>query len=226
MKHITSLFIILLTTTIIASENPNNYTIKLFTEHNDLITQIPFVAHMRVEYFKGYPYLYDGNVNEEIHCLSQHYASHPNSALAIVYHDKAPVGFLCGTDLINYSALFENSITDLFQQAELNPKNYYYVTDIIITPEHRGKHLPQKLFEILEAYAHTKGYKSSCFITRFHAEEHPLKPYKYRSLVSLWNRLGYTQSSLLGYMNWQTHQIDGGVKQEQHPLIFWLKDLK
>jgi len=210
-------------TTITPSENPNPYTIKVLTPEQ-MKPLLPFVANLRVNIFRNYPYLYDGNIAEEMENLEK-YAQHNNSALAIAYCNETPVGFLCGSDLMHYSVHFENSIEDLFKSGNLHAKNYYYCADIIILPEHRGKYLAPQLFDAIENYAQQKGYTASCFITEHH-ENHPLKPHDHKSLVPLWNNLNYQKSALITYATWQTYQLDGTIKSEQHPLIFWLKTLK
>ncbi|HLC06649.1 MAG TPA: GNAT family N-acetyltransferase [Candidatus Babeliales bacterium] len=223
MKKFLLTITLLTITNIIPCENPNPYSIKVLTQ-DELKTLLPFVAQLRVNIFRNYPYLYDGNIAEEMDNLEK-YAQHNNSALAIAYYNENPVGFLCGSDLIHYSVHFENSVADLFKGVDLNIENYYYCADIIILPEHRGKYLAPQLFDAIENYAQQKGYTACCFITEHH-ENHPLKPRDHKSLVPLWNSLNYKKSALITYASWQTHQVDGTIKLEQHPLIFWLKNLK
>jgi GNAT superfamily N-acetyltransferase len=222
MKKILLSIGIIVSTIMICCENNNPYSIKLLTQE-EILPLLPFVAQTRVNIFKTYPYLYDGNITEEMDNL-QKYAQHDNSALAIAYYNDIPVGFLCGSDLVHYSIHFENSVADLFENAGLDAKNYYYCADIIILPEHRGNRLAPKLFDAFEEYAQQKGYNACCFITEHH-ENHPLKPCDHKSLVPLWSSLDYQKSTLITYASWQTYQEDGSTQLEQHPLIFWLKTL-
>lgn len=221
MKKFLLIFTLLTTTTILAKA-PNPYTIKVLT-HKELEPLLPFVAQLRVDIFKNYPYLYDGDIQEEMDDL-QKYAQDDNSALAIAYRNDTPIGFLGGSDLTAYSWHFENSVPDMFKNAGLNPQEYYYFTDVIILPEHRGNGLSPQLFKALEKYAQNKGSNGSCFITEHH-ENHPLKPDNHKSLVPLWNGLNYKKSTLITYASWPTHQADGTIKQERHPLVFWFKNL-
>ncbi len=219
-KILTSLFIF---TALVSSENKEDYIIKILTQE-EIKPLIPFVAQARITVFRDYPYLYEGNVDDEMNDLDK-YAQHSHSALAIAYHQDVPVGFLCGSDFIHYSPMFENPIIDIFKEEGLEPEKHYYFADIILLAEHRRKGLSPKLFATLESYAQSKGYKSTCFVTEYH-HNHPLKPKNHRSLVPLWNNLGYNKSPILAYASWPTHQADGTVKTQQHPLIFWFKKLE
>jgi hypothetical protein len=92
MKKILSLFIFFIFTTIILSEN-NPYSIKIFTKE-ELYLQLPFVANLRINIFREYPYLYDGNFNEEMNDLQQ-CAKLEDNAIAIAYHHDTPNGIHC-----------------------------------------------------------------------------------------------------------------------------------
>jgi GNAT superfamily N-acetyltransferase len=214
---------LLIFTTLVSSENKEDYTIKIITPE-EMKPLFPFVAQARITIFRDYPYLYEGNFDDEVNDLDR-YAQNPQSALAVAYHQDVPAGFLCGSDFIHYSPMFENPIADTFKKEGLDPEKHYYFADVILLPEHRGKHLSPKLFATLESHAQSKGYQSTCFVTEYH-HNHPLKPKNHRSLVTLWNNLGYNRSDILAYASWPTHQVDGTVKTQQHPLIFWFKKLE
>ncbi len=215
-------FSFLLVTIISANENKDEYTIKVLTQEK-MKAVLPFVAQARLTTFCHYPYLYEGDFDDEMNDLDK-YAENSQSALAIAYHQDIPVGFLCGSDFMHYSPMFENPIADTFKEEGLDPEKHYYFADVILLPEHRGKRLSPKLFKKLEKHAEKQGYQFTCFVTEHHYN-HPLKPDNHRSLVPLWNKLGYHKSSILGYASWPTYQEDGTVKKQQHPLVFWFKNL-
>jgi len=144
------------------------------------------------------------------------------SAITVAYLDNNPVGFLVGTSFIKFDEHAQGSI-QLFEQAGLVPYNYYYFSEIIVVPEHRGRGLSKKLAKALEQHASSLGYTRVCFVTESH-EYHPLKPKDYRELNNLWDHLGCTKTDLSIPSTWQTIQEDGTVKEQVHHLTYWIKD--
>lgn len=222
MKKIFLISIILISHIITAGEN-NPYTVKIFTKEavNEFL---PFVATIRINIFKEYPYLYEGNFDEEMVDLES-CAQLTDNAIAIAYHHETPVGFLYGIPLVEFAPHFENPVVELFNDKKLSPETCYYFADIIILPEHRGKNLSKKLFDALETYAQEQGYTSASFITESH-DIHPLKPLDYKSLDPLWSSLQYKKTGLTSYGSWQTHQPDGSIARQRHSAEIWFKNLK
>jgi GNAT superfamily N-acetyltransferase len=220
-------FILILTfltiTTTIPQEISNPYTIKVLTQEK-MEPLLPFIATLRINIFKEYPYLYDGDFKEEMDDL-EHCAQLPNNALAIAYYKDIPVGFLYGIPLIEFASHFENPVIDLFKNKNLDPTTCYYFGDIIILPEHRGNHLSKELFDTLEAYAQKQGYNSASFITESH-DIHPLKPTNYKSLDPLWTSLKYKKIGLTSYSSWKTHQPDGNIARQRHFADIWFKNFQ
>lgn len=223
MKKIFLILLSFIFITTTACENSNPYSIKLLT-NQEVTPLLPFVASLRINVFREYPYLYDGNFKEEMDDL-EHCAQLPHNAIAIAYHKNTPIGFLYGIPLVEFQSHFENPVIDLFKEKNLQPETCYYFADVIILPEHRGNHLTKKLFDVLEAYAQENGYSSASFITENH-EVHPLKPVDYKSLAPLWTYLQYKKTGLQSEGSWQTHQPDGSIKKQKHLADIWFKQLK
>ena len=223
MKKIFLNLLLFTFTIAVASENNNPYTIKLLTKE-EVKPLLPFVATLRINIFREYPYLYDGNLKEEMDDLEQ-CAQVPHNALAIAYHKETPIGFLYGIPLIEFKSHFENPVVDLFKDKNLAPETCYYFADVIILPEHRGNGLTKKLFDTLEIYAQEQGYCSASFITESH-DIHPLKPVDYKPLEPLWKYLQYKKTGLQSEGSWLTHQPDKSVTKQKHVADIWFKQLK
>jgi len=220
IKNFLTLFIILTTLTIFSTEiklaNPH-YTIDILTG-NELTEFLPFVAQQRIIEFQLYPYLYAGSPEYEISYLRIY------NVIAVIYCDQQPVGFLTGTSLIESEPEFKGVI-QLFEQADLHHKDYFYFGEIIVLPEHRGNSLGKKLFKALEEYAYNHEYRAGCFITESH-ETHPLKPKNYKSHDDLWNSMGYVKSKLSLTLEWLTIQEDGSRLEQSHSVDYWLKNFQ
>lgn len=200
---------------------PHNtlYTTTLLTG-KQLHKILPFIATQRIVLFYEYPYLYEGNYEQEMAYLTW-FAQLPYSAVVVAYVDEEPVGFISGTALIDFDEHFKGTV-QLFKTAGLQPKNYYYIAEVMVLPEHRGHQLSDQLFDYLEKYAEQQGYTAVCGVTESH-EQHPLKPTDYISLEPLWQRLGYKKSDLVINFSWLTRQVDGSSREAEHLLRFWLK---
>jgi len=201
----------------------DEYQVKIHTG-SDLQSLFPFMAKLTCEVFSQYPYLYAGSASE-VYPYMDAITNHPHSATAVAYYNNIPVGFLSGVNLLHQDPLFSNSIIPLLTNSSYNPKECYYFSSIIIEPEHRGKHLSPKIFSALETYASNNGYTICCLGTESH-EVHPMKPENYRTLGSLWTKLGYIQSSITAHSSWSTFQANGSIANQQHPLNMWFKKLR
>jgi GNAT superfamily N-acetyltransferase len=198
----------------------DDYTVKVHSGH-EWQSFMPFVVEQRISFFRDYPYLYEGNVDEENTYIGW-FSKLPHSAIAVVYADKKPVGFITGTALKDFEEHFKGAV-EVFKYAGLEPATYYYIAEVIVLPSHRGKNLAStRLFAAIEQYAQGLGYRDVCFVTESH-DVHPLKPQNYRSLDPLWQKVGYTKSSLFLTFPWLTIQLEGSPKQQEHKLDFWLK---
>lgn len=200
----------------------NQYTIKLFKGSEVDSSLIHFFAQQIITTFYEYPYLYVGNLNNDVDYLNWFF-NLKSATVAIAYKENKPIGFLTGVSLEEFDQHFKGAIK-LFEKNLLSSTSYYYFAEIIILPEHRGNFLAEALFKVLEKQAYELGFSNGCFITD-NTINHPLRPKSYKPFDSLWTRIGYKKSSLIIEKSWQTRQIDGTVKDEVHQLIYWLKKL-
>lgn len=182
----------------------------------------PFIAEQRVTLFAGYPYLYQASVEDDLP-YAKWFVKLSQSAGAIAYFNDLPVGLITGTSFKDFDEHFQGSIA-LFENAQLNPADYYYVSEVIIMPQHRKYGLSKQLFLILECHAKKLGYRKICFVTESH-KEHPLKPDAYKELDGLWKKLGYDTMNLSIQFSWPTLQVDGSCMNQEHVLEYWQKDL-
>lgn len=183
---------------------------------------IPFVITQRIDQYREYPYLYEGSIEEETESL-RIFAQLPQSAVAVAYHEDKPVGFITGTPLIGYGHHFEGSI-QAFENDGKNPKDYYYFADVLILPEHQGKSLATRLFEIFEAHCRNLGFPYISFVSESHAE-HPLKPADYKEVDLIWQHFGYQKTNIVIYISWNTIQSNDPSQDQAHELPYWIKML-
>ena len=201
-----------------AVEDNRPYSIQILTG-DKLKELMPFVTTQRVLAFSSYPYLYVGDFAQEMEDFKS-FADSKDSAIAVAYHGKTPVGLLTGCPL-QYS--WPDQIDD-FNKVGVDPQACYYVPEIIVLPEYRGKKLSPQLVIALESYAKNLGYEKISLITESH-DKHLMKPDNYKSLDSLWNHFKYQKTPLKLHLDWQTYQPDGTVREQKHRVNFWVKKL-
>lgn len=198
-----------------------HYSLKLLTS-SELQEIVPFMVEQRIAAFRDYPYLYEGNTKEENE-YCQWFVRQSHSAVAVAYWNGQPAGFVSGTSFTDFDIHFKASI-DLFENNGLDPKKFYYIPEVIIMPEHRKKGLARKLLNLIEQHAQKLGYQSSCLVHETH-EHHPLKPINYQTSENIWLKHGYWKTGMIIKFPWLTLQPDSSLKNEDHELRYWIKNL-
>lgn len=182
--------------------------------------EIEFIAQSRIQAYREYPYLYEGNLQEEIAHIKWFF-SLPRSAAAFAYDGTKLIGVIIGTSFKDFDEHFKGSV-DRFKKAQLDPEEYYYFTDIIISPAYRGRGIAKRLSKLIEDHAKDLGYKAGCCVNESH-EKHPLKPSDYKGLDVAFANAGYRKLPVTLTFNWQTRVADGRSQDMDHILVYWIK---
>lgn len=201
----------------------NEYSFKLVTGE-ELFALAPFCAQQILQEFHGYPYLWEGTMEKSL-ADYQLFSTFDHTAVVVAYCDQEPVGFIAGTSFNNYDSHDFHGSIEIFKHNSLNSDDYFYISQVIIKPEHRGKQLTPGLFTLIEEYALSLGYSKACLLTESH-EKHPLKPGNYRELDGLWIGLGYMKTDIFYTCSWLTVQITGDACEQEHAMQYWIKDLE
>lgn len=201
----------------------NNIEIKLLTK-KDILNYADKIALMRIENFKEFPYLYQGNLEYEKKYLKT-YLENPQAILIAGFCGKDIIAISTGLPVMNNSELLQN-IKTLFEANNLNLSEYYYFAETIINFSYRGRGLYSKIISLREQAAIARGYNNGCFVTVIRENKHPLKPANYKSPEPIFEHCGYQKSSIIFTYSWPTLQMDGSVKEQKNPLVFWFKKLQ
>lgn len=138
-----------------AQSYSNEYTFKLICGPA-IKKQIEYLAQQRLTFFKEYPYLYQGTLEEEL-TYCNWFCNLSTSILAIAYDNNKPVGLVSGTSFVDFSTHFVGSY-DLFKNAGFIPETFFYIPEVIIDPMHRNRSVAKELFKLIENYAHDIGF--------------------------------------------------------------------
>lgn len=176
------------------------------------------VARLRIEVFREFPYLYDGDADYERRYLAT-YRDAPGAILVGAFDGATLVGASTGTPLAQHDPAFAAPL----QAVGYDIAQVFYCAESVLLPRYRGRGTGHRFFDIREAHARELGLRHSAFCSVIRPENHPDRPAGYRSLDAFWTRHGYRPvPGAIARFGW----TEVGANQEtEHELQFWLRDL-
>jgi len=169
------------------------------------------LAKLRIEVFREFPYLYEGDLRYERRYLERYTLSDRSLAvLALV--NKEIVGATTCLPLEDEAKEFKQPFID--NGFELN--SICYFGESIVLKAYRGFGLGKAFFSFREAHAKKviPNLKMTAFCAVDRPLDHPLKPLEYKPLDEFWSRQGYLKSeSLLARYSWK--DIDNKDEDEK-----------
>ncbi len=181
---------------------------------NDYIDNI---AQLRIEVFRDFPYLYDGNMDYERNYL-QTYVRCPQAVVVVAFAGDEVVGASTGIPMQFEEASFQQPFID----KGYDTSGIFYCAESVLRHDYRGHGLGVRFFAEREAHALSLGnFAYFCFCAVVRPHDHPLRPDDYQPLDKFWQKRGYSKHPELGaYYSWKDiDQTDSTSKR----LEFWLK---
>ena len=176
------------------------------------------LARLRIEVFREYPYLYDGDMAYEQRYL-QAFLQAPDSFLVAVLDGAEVVGASTALPLEHESA----NIRQPMAEAGYEVEKVFYFGESVLRREYRGRGLGVRFFEERERRARQLGrFDTLAFCAVVRPEEHPLRPEGYRPLDEFWRRRGFALTDVFCFISWQEVGEEGETPK---PLRFWMKTL-
>lgn len=176
------------------------------------------VARLRIQVFRAWPYIYDGDIEYERKYLQ----SYRDSAKAIVvgaFDADRLIGASTGAPLTDhaddFSAAFEGTGLDLSQ--------IFYCAESVLIADYRGQGVGHKFFDLREAHARSLGFTKCAFCGVQRPADHPMSPKAYRPLDGFWRARGYEPlPGVVAQFSWKDIGESGETSK---PLQFWIRDL-
>lgn len=199
---------------------------------SDLGEYMDDLARLRIEVFREFPYLYDGDLASEEEYLATYLTS--GNVIAVLAIDDSQnekvVGASTGIPLNEESSEFQAP----FIKNGMDPGKIFYCAESVLLPEYRGRGVYKSFFKEREAHAlslsepQTEGrtsqafqYSAFCAVVR--SERHPLRPDGHKTLDEIWRGFGYRpRLDLICHYGWK--DVDQ-PEESDHPMMFWLKSL-
>jgi len=177
---------------------------------------LPDLARLRVEVFREFPYLYDGDTAYEEKYL-RIYAETPGAAVIIARDEKRIVGASTCLPL----AAEMNSVQRPFLDTGIDVATVFYFGESVLESPYRGRGIGVSFFQAREAQA--AGYAMTAFCAVHRPDNHPLRPKNYVDLHDFWRHRGYRpRPELVCSMAWRDV---GEAAETTKQLKFWTKDL-
>ncbi len=177
---------------------------------------LPDLARLRVEVFRDFPYLYDGNTAHEQTYL-QVYANTPGAAVIVARDGAKIVG---ASTCLPLSAEM-GSVQKPFLDAGIDISKIFYFGESVLESPYRGRGIGVSFFQAREAQA--AGYEMTAFCAVQRPDDHPLRPKNYVDLHEFWRHRGYRpRPELICTMAWRDV---GEPESTTKTLQFWTKDL-
>jgi GNAT superfamily N-acetyltransferase len=176
------------------------------------------VARLRIEVFRAWPYLYDGDLAYERDYL-QSYRDSAGAVVVGAFDADRLVGAATGTPLADHADDFAAA----FAESTLDMTAIFYCAESVLLPAYRGQGAGHGFFDAREAHARELGFAKSAFCSVIRPKEHPLHPTGYTPLDPFWRKRGYQPlPGVVAEFAWK--DIDQ-PKETTKALQFWLRDL-
>ncbi|MDO9141935.1 MAG: GNAT family N-acetyltransferase [Methylobacter sp.] len=178
---------------------------------------IPELARLRIEVFRDFPYLYDGDINYEKKYL-QTYIDCPESVIVIAFDGDRVVGASTAIPM-KYET---DELKQPFLDNGYNLDEVFYCSESVLDKNYRGLGIGVRFFEQREAHADDLGgFKHICFCCVERPADHPRRPADYVPLDKFWNKRGYVKHPEL-HTSYIWKDLDDS-EENPKPMTFWLK---
>ena len=176
------------------------------------------VARLRIEVFRAFPYLYDGDLAYEREYL-QTYRDSAGAVLVGAFDGARLVGAATGTPMEDHAEDFAGA----FDGTGYALGDIFYCAESVLLPEYRGRGVGHRFFDLREGHARAMGRRYSAFCGVVRPEDHPLRPEGHAALDPFWRKRGYAPlDGVVAHFRWK--DVDA-AEETAKPLQFWIKAL-
>ncbi len=180
---------------------------------------IPRLAELRVEVFRAWPYLYDGDAAYEARYLDT-YVRSPSAGVILARQGARIVGASTCLPLADETETLKTP----FVERGWDPAEFFYFGESVLLAEMRGRGIGVAFFTEREAHARrVSSCRIACFCSVARPENHPARPRDSVPLDAFWTRRGYTRRpDVTCQMSW----TDLGDNHETpKTMVFWMRSL-
>lgn len=184
----------------------------------EIAPQIPSLARLRVQVFRDWPYLYDGDSDYEARYLATY--AQGDAVLVGAYSEATMmVGASTGMPLLQH----DEALAKALQPWVPEPRHVFYCAESVLLAPYRGNGAGHRFFDQREAHARALGFIHSVFCAVVRPKEHPARPQGYQPLDPFWRSRGYQPlDGALTELRWRDV---GDVEETPKSLQVWWRKL-
>lgn len=196
------------------------------------------MAALRVEVFKEWPYIYDGNFEYECQYLKRYWQA-KNSFVGLLFdpqgedlsstklslkHPEQKNSVLVGMTTAIDLAEEEEAFKKAFQNQDRPIDEAVYFGESLLLPKYRGQGWGKKFMQSRIDFAkNLPNKKTVSFCSVIRPSQHDLKPLEYQPLDGFWERQGFKKTEgMTVALSWKDRDQSAETRKE---LQFWLKNL-
>lgn len=177
-------------------------------------------AHLRINVFASYPYLYQGSLEYEQSYIKI-YTNSVRTFMFSVYDGAQMVGATTCIPLLEES----EEVQKPFKLKGYDLNTIFYFGESILLEPYRNLGIGHRFFDEREAHVRSfEGqYSTTCFCAVQRPENHALRPANYQPLDRFWTKRGYRKEpSLESEFEW----LDIGENQmTTKKMVYWIHRL-
>jgi GNAT superfamily N-acetyltransferase len=176
------------------------------------------IARLRIEVFRDFPYLYEGDLAYERRYLETFMAS-PGAVVIGALDGDRLVGAATASPLRDHFDEFGEP----FRQRGLDLSRYFYFGESVLQKTYRGRGVGVRFFDEREKAALGAGFAACVFSSVVRPHDHAARPAGYEPLDKFWARRGYHRiDGLTTLFSWRDVGDDG---ETDKLMEFWSKEL-
>jgi len=183
-----------------------------------LKAHLPDVARLRIEVFRDFPYLYDGDLDYEARYMAS-FAASADALVVAAFVGDAVVGASTAAPLATQMA----EVREPFRVRGEDLSRYFYFGESVLSGAYRGAGIGVRFFEERERHARACGAAIATFCAVVRGRDHPARPADYVPLDAFWTKRGFAVApGLLCQLSWK--EI-GAAEETPKTMQFWTKRL-
>lgn len=180
----------------------------------DLPGALKDVARLRIDVFRAYPYLYDGDLAYEEQYLAP-YLESPDAIVVGAWDGARLVGVSTGAPMEDHAEDFAAP----FAAQGVDLSTIFYCAESVLLPEYRGQGIGGRFFDEREAQARRLGRSFVCFCAVVRPDDHPRRPPGYQPLDGFWRARGF--APMPGVTSSYRWRDIGDADESAKPMQFW-----
>lgn len=190
----------------------------------EIARHVDDLARLRIEIFREFPYLYDGDLEYEARYVRYYLEASDSVLVAAIVPAEEPggkdqvVGLATGMPLDEADEVFQKPFAEL----GFDVSRIFYFSESVLQHDYRGQGIGVAFFTEREAHVHALNrFDWMCFSAVVRSPDHPDRPADYQPLFDFWKNRGYERHpELRTTLAWKGV---GHVEAVPEIMEFWLK---